>query len=214
MGRVLVVDREHDVMIEELDDPDEPHAERPSPLRAKSLRLRLSAVAAGILIGLVAVAALPPVARDQPVRVDCHPTITRDASGVITADGMVGIVGETFTYSGNGSFLVLRRGAVLGEIASLQFTQMGTSAPATWVQYSSSADPQASRTPWGDQVAFAAGWKPIAFAGSCWRLIVDGVDTGLVLEVGAGASNIESADWALATRSTMPPSISSRNRTE
>jgi len=36
----------------------------------------------------------------------------------------------------------------------------------------------------------------------------------LVLEVGAGASNIESADWALATRSTMPPSISSRNRTE
>ena len=201
-------------MIEDLDGPTEPRAEEPSPLRRQRVRRRLSAVAAGILIGVVAMAATPPTARDQPLRSDCRPTTTRDASGVITVDGNVGIVGETFTQSGDGSFLVLRRGAVMGETASLQFTQIGSSAPATWVQYGSSADPQSSRTPWGDQVAFAAGWKPIAFAGSCWRLIVDGVDTGLVLEVGAGASNIESADWALATRSTMPPSISSRNRTE
>jgi hypothetical protein len=171
-------------MIEDLDDPTVPRADEPPPLGSRSLRLRLSAVAAGILIGVVAVAATPPVTRDQPVRVHCDPTITRDASGVITADGKIGIVGETFTRSGDGSFLVLRRGAVLGELASLQFTQIGSSAPATWVQYSSSADPQSSRTPWGDQVAFAAGWKPIAFAGSCWRLIVDGTDSGLVLEVG------------------------------
>lgn len=114
----------------------------------------------------------------------CKPTTTRDASGVITVDGKIGIVGDTFTRSGDGSFLVLRRGAVFGEIASLQFTQIGTTAPATWVQYSSSADPQSALTPWGDQVAFAAGWKPIAFEGSCWRLIVDGTDSGLVLEVG------------------------------
>ena len=198
--------------IEDLDDPNEPRAETKWSLRAKSLPLRLSAVAAGILIGVVAVAATTPIARDQPSRADCKPTLTRDASGVITVDGKIGIVGETFTYSGDGSFLLLRRGAVFGETVSLQFTQIGTSAPATWVQYSSPADPETSPTPWGDQVAFAAGWKPIAFAGSCWRLIVDGTDTGIVLEVGAGASTIESADWAEATRSTMPSSMSSRNR--
>lgn len=114
----------------------------------------------------------------------CQPTTTHDASGVITIDGRVGIVGDTFTRSGDGSFLVVRRGAVAGELASLQFTQIGTTAPATWVAYSASASPQESRTPWGDAVAFPAGWKPIAFAGSCWRLIVDGTDSGLVLEVG------------------------------
>jgi hypothetical protein len=144
----------------------------------------LLAVTAGLLIGLTAVAAMPPVARDAPLRAACQPTTTRDASGVITVDGNIGIVGDTFTRSGDGSFVILRRGAVLGEQASLQFTQIGTTAPATWVQYSSSADPQPSRTPWGDHVAFAAGWKPIAFEGSCWRLIVDGTDSGLVLEVG------------------------------
>jgi hypothetical protein len=172
------------VTIEDLDEPTESRAERPSPLRSQTMRRRLSAVTAGILIGVVAVAATPPVGRVQPLRADCVPTTTRDTSGVITTDGRIGIVGETFTHSGDGSFLILRRGAVPGETASLQFTQIGTSAPATWVQYSSSADPQAQGTPWGDQVAFAAGWKPIAFAGSCWRLIVDGTDSGLVLEVG------------------------------
>ena len=202
-------------MIEDLDEPVELRAEKLSPLRWQSVRLRLSAVAAGLLIGVVAVAAIPPVARGQPVRSDCRSTTARDALGVITVDGKIGIVGETFTPSGDGSFLILRRGAVPGETMSLQFTQIGTTAPATWVQYSSSADPQTSRTPWGDQVAFAAGWKPIAFAGSCWRLIVDGTDTGLVLEVGAGAATtvIESAAWAQATRSTRPPSMRSRNRT-
>jgi hypothetical protein len=170
-------------MIEDLDEPTEPRAEQPSWLRSQRTWRRLSAATAGVLIGVVALAATPPVARVQPLRADCAPTTTRDASSVITIDGKIGIVGETFTDSGDGSFLILRRGAVVGQIASLQFTQIGTSAPATWVQYSSSADPQASPTPWGDQVAFAAGWKPIAFGGSCWRLIVDGTDSGLVLEV-------------------------------
>lgn len=169
--------------IQELDDPAGPLAEKPSPLRSRSVRRRLSAVAAGILTGLAAVMATPPMARDQPLRADCRPTTTRDSSGVITVDGNIGIVGETFTHAGEGSFLIVRRGAVLGETASLQFTQIGATAPATWVQYGSTADPQPSRTPWGDQVAFAAGWKPIAFAGSCWRLMVDGTDSGLVLEV-------------------------------
>ena len=175
-------------MIEDLDEPTVPRAELPSPLRSPRRWRRISAVAAGILIGVAAVAAAPPAARGQPPRADCRPTTARDASGVITVDGSIGIVGDTFTHSGDGSFLILRRGAVQGETASLQFTQIGTTAPATWVQYSSSADPQTSRTPWGDQVAFAAGWKPIAFAGSCWRLSVDGADTGLVLEVGPAAA--------------------------
>jgi hypothetical protein len=114
----------------------------------------------------------------------CQPTTTRDATGVITANGKVGIVGDTFTRSGDGSFLVVRRGAVAGDLASLQFTQIGTTAPATWVAYSSTATPQERGTPWGDAVGFPAGWKPIAFAASCWRLIVDGADTGIVLAVG------------------------------
>lgn len=200
--------------IEDLEiDTNESPAGKPMPLVPPNVRRRLLAVAAGVLVGLT-VAAVPPSSADAPIRANCRTTTTRDASGVITVDGKIGIVGETFTQSGDGSFLILRRGAVHGEIASLQFTQIGAAAPATWVQYSSSADPQASRTPWGDQVAFAAGWKPIAFAGSCWRLIVDGTDTGLVLGVGSGAatSSIGSAACAQATRSTMPLSMSSRNR--
>jgi hypothetical protein len=125
-----------------------------------------------------------PLAANTDATMKCQPTITRDASGVITVDGNVGIVGDTYTRSGEGSLVVLRRGAAAGDQVSLQFTQIGTTAPATWVQYSASADPQASRTPWGDQVAFRAGWKPIAFAGSCWSLTVDGMNTGLVLQVG------------------------------
>jgi hypothetical protein len=118
------------------------------------------------------------------MRMGCQSTTTRDASGVITIDGNVGIVGNTFTPSGDGSFLVVRRGAKSGDTVSLEFRQIGATAPATWVQYSATASPQQSKTPWGDAVAFPAGWKPIAFAGSCWRLIVDGTDSGLVLAVG------------------------------
>ena len=171
-------------MIVDLGDPTGSSAETPSALDRKSVRRRLLAVAAGVLIGLTAVAAVPPVARDEPLRAACPPTTVRDSSGVITVDGKIGIVGDTFTRSGDGSFLVLRRGAVAGDIASLQFTQVGATAPATWVQYSSAADREAVPTPWGDPVAFRAGWKPIAFEGSCWRLIVDGTDSGIVLVVG------------------------------
>lgn len=165
-------------MIEELDDPDV----APRSVLTRVGRKRLLAASAGVLLGLTVMAAVPRASADTAP--SCRPTTTRDASGVITIDGNVGIIGDTFTRSGDGSFLVVRRGAVTGDRASLQFTQIGTTAPATWVQYSSSADPQESKTPWGDRVAFAAGWKPIAFENSCWRLIVDGTDTGLILAVG------------------------------
>ena len=153
---------------------------------------------AGLLIGATAYASVPLVAdggaaNDQsktsqaPAAMSsksCQPTTTRDASGVITVDGNIGIIGETFTRTADESFMVVRRGAVAGDNMSLQFTQIGTSAPASWVKYDSPATEQPSKTPWGDRAAFPAGWKPIGFGNSCWRLIVDGRDTGIVLAVG------------------------------
>ena len=102
---------------------------------------------------------------------------------MITNDGRTGIVGETFAF---GDLLkdgtsVVRRGAVAGDRISVRFDQIGNTAPATWVAYDVDATPVA--TPWGG-VVFEIGWKPIAFEDSCWRLIVDGTDTGIVLAVG------------------------------
>jgi hypothetical protein len=174
----------HHVTIEELDDQAESPPATASPFGLSKLgRLHLLAVAAGILLGLTVVAAASSLTSTDTTAA-CQRTTTRDASGVITVDGNLGIVGDTFTRSGDGSFLVVRRGAVAGDGASLQFTQIGTTAPATWVRYHVTASTQGSKTPWGDAVAFPAGWKPIAFAKSCWRLIVDGTDSGLVLAVG------------------------------
>lgn len=169
-------------MIEELDAPAEHDAGSTWPLTLlrRFGRRRMSAVIAGVLIGAFLSASAPATTAIP----SCQPTTTRDPSGMITVDGNVGIIGETFTRSGDGAFLVARRGAVTGDSVSLQFTQVGTSAPATWVQYSSSATEQPTKTPWGDRAAFPAGWKPIAFGNSCWRLIVDGRDSGIVLGVG------------------------------
>lgn len=113
----------------------------------------------------------------------CEPTRSRDASGVITVDGRHGILGETFTFGEdmNGTFWLVRRGAIAGDTAALHFVQIGGSAPATSVDYGVTAAQRA--TPWGD-AAFQAGWKPISFSGSCWRLVVDGVPTGIVLALG------------------------------
>ena len=113
----------------------------------------------------------------------CHPTTSVDASGVITSDGATGIVGETSTDPGqapNGTFKIVRRGAHVGDVIQAGFEQIGTSAPATSVWYGISASTFDDR--WGAGV-FVAGWKPIGFVGSCWRLLVNGSDTGIVLEV-------------------------------
>lgn len=119
----------------------------------------------------------------QAVALSCEPTRSRDGAGVITLDGRLGIVGETFAHGSvmNGGFWLVRKGAVAGDRVALHFEQIGATAPAKWVEYSVSASPRT--TPWGD-VAFSVGWKPIAFFNSCWRLVVDGSDTGLVLAVG------------------------------
>ena len=113
----------------------------------------------------------------------CEPTRTHDAAGVVTLDGRLGIVGDTSTFGGdmNGGFWLVRSGAVVGDRVALQFEQIGSSAPATWVAYGVTASSRT--TPWGD-AACSVGWKPISFSDSCWSLVVDGVNTGIVLAVG------------------------------
>jgi hypothetical protein len=122
----------------------------------------------------------PPPTKPVP---SCEPTRARDAGGVITVDGRSGVVGDTFTDGGdmNGTFWLVRRGAAVGDSVTLFFRQIGTNAPATSVWYGASASSR--ETPWGD-AAFSVGWKPISFKNSCWSLIVDGADTGIVLAVG------------------------------
>ena len=113
----------------------------------------------------------------------CEPTRARDATGVITKDGRIGIVGETFAVGDlpSGGPHIVRRGTIPGDQISLRFDRIDITAPATKVFYGVTAT--ALTTPWGD-AAFPFGWKPIAFEDSCWRLIVDGVDTGIVLAIG------------------------------
>ena len=113
----------------------------------------------------------------------CAPTRNHDAAGVITLDGRLGIVGDTSTFGGdmNGGFWLVRGGAVVGDRVTLDFEQIGPTAPATSVHYGVTASSR--KTPWGD-AAFSVGWKPISFADSCWSLGVDGVTTGIVLAVG------------------------------
>ena len=113
----------------------------------------------------------------------CQPTSYRDASGVLTADGVFGVLGDTSTFSAvamNEPLVIVHRGATEQDVLALNFSDIGNSSPASSVWYGVGAKARAN--PWGPFV-FEAGWKPIGFAGSCWRVIADGKDTGLVLEV-------------------------------
>ncbi len=113
----------------------------------------------------------------------CRPTTTRDATGIVTTNGRYGIDGSTVLSASatNDSFILVRRDASFDDRIAVELVQVGTSAPATSVSYSVGVS--AHRTAWGT-LAFALGVKPIGFANSCWRLIVDGADTGLVFAVG------------------------------
>jgi len=110
---------------------------------------------------------------------------TRGPTGIAAStDGQYGIDGSTVLSASNpnDAFILVRRGTSLGDRISVELVQASTSAPATWwVSYTVSAS--AHRTAWGT-LAFELGVKPIAFAESCWRIIADGVDTGLVIAVG------------------------------
>lgn len=113
----------------------------------------------------------------------CPRTVTVDPAGVITGDRAFGVLGDTYASwaAVNDSFVLVRRGAAAGEQVTVTFQQLGSSAPATSVWYGVSATPR--QTPWGS-ATFTLGVKPIGFANSCWRVLVDGVDTGLVLAIG------------------------------
>ena len=80
----------------------------------------------------------------------------------------------------NESLVIVHRGAKEQDTLDLRFDDIGHSSPATWVSYRVGARTRAN--PWSE-FAFEAGWKPIGFAGSCWRVVADGADTGLVLFV-------------------------------
>jgi hypothetical protein len=80
----------------------------------------------------------------------------------------------------NDYLVIVRRGARDSDQIVVRFDYVSGSAPPTRVSYGVSA--KIRPNPWG-QFAFEAPWKPIGFPGSCWRLMVDGTDTGLVLEV-------------------------------
>jgi hypothetical protein len=102
---------------------------------------------------------------------------------VITADGKIGVIGDTSTPSATAMeepLLIVRRGTIEADRVALRFQNIASSAPASWVDYAVTAHRAPSA--WG-AFTFEAGWKPIGFAGSCWRLIVDGTDSGLVLYV-------------------------------
>lgn len=126
------------------------------------------------------------LSQPSPESAVCSRTRGADPSGVITTNGVLGIVRETYASAAdlNGAFLMVRRGSTIGQRVEVKFQQVGSTAPASWVMYGVAAEPW--RTPpagWGDLV-FRLGVKPIGFENSCWRLLVDGADTGLVLFVG------------------------------
>jgi len=113
----------------------------------------------------------------------CAPTTQRDSSGVITTNGVIGILGDASISSERAMYdylVIVRRVGRGDDKIALRFDNVGSTAPASFVTYAVGA--RARPNPWG-AFAFEAGWKPIGFAGSCWRVIADGQDTGLVLFV-------------------------------
>jgi hypothetical protein len=125
----------------------------------------------------------PPCGTDPRAEEDCPRTRSADALGVTTPDGEIGIVGSTRATGEaiNGAFLLVRRGARFGDHISVSFVSIGRRVAASSVHYGVDAMPHA--TPWGD-VAFTLGVKPIAFPNSCWRILIDDADSGLVLFIG------------------------------
>jgi hypothetical protein len=138
------------------------------------------ASACGSTLGATSASAPTPSATSATT---CQPTSSRDADGVFTSNGVYGVLGDTSMASAiamNEPLVIVHKGAKAQDTLALQFNSVGNSSPATSVWYGVGA--RARPNAWSE-FAFEAGWKPIGFAGSCWRLIADGDDTGLVLSV-------------------------------
>ena len=145
-----------------------------------ALVLMLLASACGSSLGATGSSAST---QPSPTAKGCEPTSYRDASGVVTANGTIGILGNAWISADaamNDYLVIVRRGGRGDDKMALRFNSVGNTAPATFVTYGVGA--RAQPNPWGAFV-FQAGWKPIGFARSCWRVIADGQDTGLVLFV-------------------------------
>jgi len=79
-----------------------------------------------------------------------EPTTRRDASGVVTANGTVGIVGNASISADaamNDYLVIVRRGGRGDDKMALRFDNVGTTAPATFVTYGVGA--RAQPNPWG-----------------------------------------------------------------
>jgi hypothetical protein len=145
-----------------------------------ALALVMFVTACGSTVGATASSA---PASPSPSATACEPTSRKDSTGVLTANGVFGVLGDTATSTAiamNEPLVIVRRGAKEQDQLALRFDDIGHSSPASWVSYGVGA--RARPNPWGE-FAFEAGWKPIGFAGSCWRVIANGEDTGLVLFV-------------------------------
>ena len=103
---------------------------------------------------------------------------------MITGNGRFGIVGDTFASSAqvNDSFVLVMRGATLGQQMTVVFVNAGSRAPASSVSYGVVAERMPNA--WGD-FAFKLWVKPIGFPNTCWQVRTDAGDTGLVLEIGS-----------------------------
>ena len=153
-------------------------------MRAALLAVLLAACSASSTAGAAVPGSPSPSLSGSLTAPSCARTVARDASGVITTNGRFGILGDTFAGSAqvNDSFVLVMRGATLGQQISLVFVNAGSRAPASTVSYGVVAERMPNA--WSD-VAFKFWVKPIGFPNTCWQLRTDAGDTGLVLEIGA-----------------------------
>ena len=167
---------------------------RPSPRapqRASGTLPALFAVAAIVAaIAFVALRFVPAVsdkASSQVSPVACPATTTRDASGVITSSGDLGLVElRTATFPGEKLIVLVRRGAVPGD--ALELRAEAVLPPGGKVMWSTAATPRT--TAWGTAV-FDVNTKPIG-NGGCWRLVRnDGPadDAGIVVDLDRSSPN-------------------------
>jgi len=154
-------------------------------MRAIALAALISACSLASTAGSASTPSPSPTLTRQPLpSLTCARTLTRDVSGVVTANGVFGILGDTTASSGavNDFFVMVMRGATLSQHLTVVFINVGSHGPAQSVSYGVIAERMPNA--WGE-LMFKLYVKPIGFANSCWQIKTDAGDTGLVLEIGS-----------------------------